>query len=380
MALTSKKIAALKPTDKRFSIADGNGLTLRVHPSGAKSWVFRFHHSGRVVDETIGKWPEVSLKQARQIVRNRRKDAGLTPPRGYVLADAFRIWCNLKKGRIVSYQDERRRLETYVLNDLGRRQIDDITAPLIIRQVSRIEREGHQATLKRVLMRMREIMNLAVCAGYIQHNPLERVSMVFAPPKVTPMPSVPWRDMVRVCECFKDAPIHTKILFCFSACSLLRPAENAKLRWSWIDGDVLTIPEEEMKKRRAFRVPLTPLMLKILDAAKRHSRHPRSDFVFPGRSSGSHISPQAVAKFLHDSPLSGKLVAHGLRSMGRSFLADSQAPFEASEMCLSHATGSNVSRAYQRSDYLDARRELMRSWCDYFERCAVCAELNLEFP
>ena len=80
MALTSKKIAALKPTDKRFSIADGNGLTLRVHPSGAKSWVFRFHHSGRVVDETIGKWPEMSLKQARQVVRNRRKEAGLTPP------------------------------------------------------------------------------------------------------------------------------------------------------------------------------------------------------------------------------------------------------------------------------------------------------------
>ena len=98
MTLTTKQIKALKPLTRRYSISDGNGLTIRVQPSGKKSWVFRFHHSGRVVDETIGKWPEMSLKQARQVTRNRRKEAGLTPPRGYVLNDAFRLWCGLKKG------------------------------------------------------------------------------------------------------------------------------------------------------------------------------------------------------------------------------------------------------------------------------------------
>lgn len=80
MSLTTKKIAALKPRESRYSIADGNGLTLRVQPSGSKSWVFRSHHSGRISDETIGHWPEMSLKQARMLVRRRRKEAGLTPP------------------------------------------------------------------------------------------------------------------------------------------------------------------------------------------------------------------------------------------------------------------------------------------------------------
>lgn len=91
MSLTTKKIAALKPRESRYSIADGNGLTLRVQPSGSKSWVFRSHHSGRISDETIGHWPEMSLKQARMLVRRRRKEAGLTPPHGYVLNDAFRL-------------------------------------------------------------------------------------------------------------------------------------------------------------------------------------------------------------------------------------------------------------------------------------------------
>lgn len=74
--------------------------------------------------------------QARQIARRKRKELGQEPPRGYVLQDAFRLWCNLKCGRIVSYHDEKRRLERYVIKPLGRRQLDEITAPLDLRHLS----------------------------------------------------------------------------------------------------------------------------------------------------------------------------------------------------------------------------------------------------
>ena len=104
-------------------------------------------------------------------------------------------------------------------------------------------------TLKRVLMRTREIMDLAVCAGYIQHNPIDRVSRVFAAPIVKPMPAPPWRELPLVMETMKDAPARMRVLFLFSLCSMLRPGENAKLRKSWIEADVLTIPAVEMKKR-----------------------------------------------------------------------------------------------------------------------------------
>lgn len=52
--------------------------------------------------------------QARQQARRKRKELGQEPPRGYVLSDAFRLWCNLKRGRITSYMDEKRRLERYI--------------------------------------------------------------------------------------------------------------------------------------------------------------------------------------------------------------------------------------------------------------------------
>ncbi|WP_437344486.1 tyrosine-type recombinase/integrase [Sutterella wadsworthensis] len=368
--LSTRKIAALRPREKRYTVTDGHGLTLRVHPTGVKSWCLRISYGGVVSDLSLGRWPEVSLMPARQQARRKRKELGQEPPRSYVLQDAFRLWCNLKRGRITSYMDEKRRLERYVISPLGRRQLDEITAPLVIATVRHIEAEGHQATLKRVLMRTREIMDLAVCAGYIQHNPIDRVSRVFAAPIVKPMPAPPWRELPLVMETMKDAPARMRVLFLFSLCSMLRPGENAKLRKSWIEADVLTIPAVEMKKGRAHRVPITAFMQTLINAEQRLSPHPRSDFIFAAKQTGKHVSAQALAKHLHSTDLSGKLVAHGLRSIARSWLADHETPFEVAEACLSHVSGTAVSRAYQRSDYLAARTPVMTRWSAFIEDCA----------
>ena len=373
--LTTRTIERLKPKDQRYTVSDGFGLTLRVYPTGTKSWVLRLSVNGRLSDLHIGQFPEISLIRARQIAREKRKNAGLEPPRGYVLRDAFKLWCGLKKGRIVSYLAEKRRLEKYVIGPIGNRQIDEITAPLLIQTVRSIEDDGHQATLKRVLMRVREIMDLAVCAGYIHHNPVDRVSKVFAPAVVTPMPSVDWKSLPEVMAVFVDAPRRTQLLFLWALASMLRPVETVKVRWDWIEDDVLTIPGEEMKKRKPHRVPLTPFMRRILEAAKGVSPHPRSPFIWCCRSSGKHMSEQTITKFLHSSPMSGRLVGHGLRSIGRSWLADNDAPYEAAEACLAHVTGSQVSRSYQRSDFLDVRRDLMARWSEHIEACAQSAGL-----
>lgn len=373
MPLTTKKIDSLKPGATRYSIADSGGLTLRVQPSGRKIWYLRSSVAGRVVDKKLGNFPDLSLMQARQKARRLRKEVGLEPPRGYCLRDAFRLWCRLKKPQIVSYQDERRRLEHYIVKPLGGRQLDEITAPLVIRAVMPLEQAGKRATLKRVLMRLREVLDLAVCAGYIEHNPLARVSRVFAPPTVTPMPAVGWKDLPEVMRVMADAPERMQILFLFSLCSMLRPGENAKLEKSWIHDDVIEIPAEHMKKRKPFRLPLTGFMRELLEREAALSPHPRCAFVFAARVTGRHISAQALAKHLHSTELKGRLVAHGLRSIARSWLADEAVPFDVAEMCLSHDVGTQVSRAYQRSDFFDARRSIMERWSEHVRACARCA-------
>lgn len=108
MSLSTKEIAALKPREKRYSLAIENGLTLRVHPSGSKSWLVRVTLNGRNVDITLGHFPDMGLAQAKQAARRKQKEFDVKPVGGYTLKDAFVLWCNLKRGRIVSYKDEKK--------------------------------------------------------------------------------------------------------------------------------------------------------------------------------------------------------------------------------------------------------------------------------
>ena len=331
-------------------------------------------------DIHIGHFPDCTLAQARQITRRKRKEALLSAPDGYTLRDAFKLWCGLKRGRIVSYQDERRRLERYLVGPIGSSQLDEITAPLVIHTVKALDKSGKRATLKRVLMRTREVLDLAVCAGYITHNPVERVSRIFAPPVVKPMPAVHWKELPHVMRVMADAPRRVQVLFLFQLATMLRPGEAASIRKEWIEDATLIIPASSMKKGREHRVPLTPFVLALIEEEKRLSPHPRAAYVFSGRKAGTHVSTQALAKHLHSTELAGKLVAHGLRSIARSWAADQSVPFEVAEACLSHVVGSQVSRAYQRSDFLEARRSVMAAWSDHIADCAQSAGLLAGFP
>lgn len=353
---------------------------MKVQPTGTKSFVLRLSQEGRVRDIALGHFPELTLAQAKQLARRKKKEIGQEPPAGYVLRDAFKLWCGLKRGRIVSYQDEKRRLERYLIGPIGARQLDEITAPLVIHTVKTLDTQGKRATLKRVLMRTREILDLAVCAGYIEHNPCERVSRIFAPPVVKPMPSVDWKELPSVMEVMAQAPRRTQVLFLFQLVTMLRPGEAASIRKEWIDQESLSIPAESMKKGRLHRVPLSSFALLLVEEEKRLSPHPRSAYVFSGTKSGTHTSEQALAKHLHSTSLRGKLVAHGLRSIARSWAADTGVAFEVAEACLSHVVGSQVSRAYQRSDFFEARRPVMDAWSDHVAGCAQSAGLLEGFP
>ena len=382
MTNLTKKIAALKPQEKRYSLAIENGLTIRVHPSGTKSFVLRFPQNGRVIDITLGHWPDLSAAQAKQLARKKQKEFDVRPINGYVLKDAFILWCDLKRGRIVSYAREKRCIERYLIRPLGSRQLDEITAPLVIKTVKPIENSGKQSTLKHVLMRLREIIDLAVCAGYIEHNPLTKVSKVFAPPKVTPMPSLKWQDLPKVMETFSKASPRLQNFFLFTLCSMLRPGEAAKLEKQWVRDNVITIPANQMKKRREHRVPITNFMNFLLEREKQYSPHPRNKYLFSGRNPKNHISKQALAKFLHSTELKNLQVPHGFRSLARCWMADQAIQFEVAESCLSHSVGNQVYQAYQRSDFLDQRRKVHEQWCQYVYECAKSAGLfkgTLEF-
>lgn len=143
--LNSKIIKALRPKERRYQVTDSDGLALRIQTSGVKSWVLRVFQNGRIVDITLGHWPELSLMQARATARRKKKELELEPSGAYTVRDAFKFWCSKKKGRIISYRDEKLRLEKYVISKIGSRQLDTITPPILIKLMEPIEAAGKQS-------------------------------------------------------------------------------------------------------------------------------------------------------------------------------------------------------------------------------------------
>lgn len=342
-----------------------------------KSWVFRFSRNGRVTDQTIGHWPEISLLQARAIVRKKQRELEIEPTGSFTVRDAFKFWCTKKKDRILSYRDEKLRLEKYVISKIGSRQLDSITPPMIIRLMEPLEEEGKASTIKRLLMRTREIFDMTVNAGYLVSNPLSKITKVFPVPAVTHMPAVDWKELpIVLSQLERLAPQKYRVLFYFSLATLLRPKEVISIRTEWITDEAITIPAEKMKMKRTHRVPMTPYLSSLIEEAKNMRKNKRSPYLFPASYANKPISSQALAKWMHEQrEFSNRLVPHGLRTIGRSWFADHEIPFEVAEACLAHVIGSQVVRAYQRGDYFAARQKILPKWHEYIQHCAQCAKL-----
>lgn len=372
----------MRPKSRRYQVTDSDGLALRIQTSGVKSWVLRVFQNGRIVDITLGHWPELSLMQARATARRKKKELELEPSGSYTVRDAFKFWCSKKKGRIISYRDEKLRLEKYVISKIGSRQLDTITPPILIKLMEPIEQAGKQSTVKRLLMRTREIFDMAVNSGYLPSNPLAKITKVFAVPTVKHMASVDWKELpIVVSQIESLAPPKYKNLFYFSLATLLRPGEVVSIRIDWINEEAITIPAEFMKMKRVHRIPLTPYLIALIQEAKTIRKNKRSPFLFPGTRPNKHISGQALAKWLHSQPeFKNRLVAHGLRSIGRTWFADNDVPLEVAEACLAHVTGSQVVRAYQRGDYFASRSKILLGWHAYIQTCARCAQVLSQNP
>ncbi|WP_236688285.1 tyrosine-type recombinase/integrase [Photobacterium kishitanii] len=124
-----------------------------------------------------------------------------------------------------------------------------------------------------------------------------------------------------------------------------------------LENRVWTIPAENMKRRKAHRIPLTPQAIEILDQIRPQSE--QFDYVFPGeRDTNSHVSLFTANAAIKRSL---ELVAHGLRSVASTALHEQGFDSLLIEACLSHADQNEVRASYNRSDYLEQRKEIM-SW------------------
>lgn len=390
--LTQTEVKAAKATDKEITLYDGDGLELVVKLNGSKLWRFRYYRPVTNARNRLGlgAWPELSLADARskrdeckallaqgidpQAYRDEQQALALAHTTNTFELIA-RCWFEVKQPTVSPdyAEDLWRSFEIYLLPTIGNLPIANLKAQTAIKAINPVAASGKLETVRRLVQRLNEVMTFAVNSGLIEANPCAGISKVFEKPTKKHMPTLEPAQLPELMAAIATASIKrtTRCLIEWSLHTLVRPSEAAGARWDEIDLEdkVWRIPEDRMKKRRPHVVPLTDHTLALLEVMQPISGH--REHIFPGdRKPTAPTNSQTANAALKRMGYAGQLVAHGLRSLGSTTLNAQGFDGDVIEAALAHADKDEVRRAYNRTDYLERRKPLMRWWSNHIEQAA----------
>ncbi len=379
--LTKKLVENLGPGRH----GDGNGLYLVVDPSGARRWIVRVVVKGQKnrnggplrTDFGLGGADIVTINQARERALEYRRMAkqGLHPRfharqdvptfeelSQQVHIDRLPTWKNAKHG-----QQWINTLRDYAFAKIGRIPVDAIGQPEVLMCLSPIWTEKHE-TAKRLAQRIKAVLDVARSKGFREgENPVTAIRDARVLPKVKAPPkhhkAMRWADVPEFyADLARRKAMAAKALR-FTCLTGARTGEVLGMRWVEIDwnNQLWTCPADRMKTGGDHRVPLSEAALAVIEPLQALG----SEYVFEGQKRHQPLSNMSMLMLLRRMNIEGATV-HGFRSTFRDWAAEvANAPREVAEKSLAHAVGSDVERAYARSDLLERRRELMQAWSDF---------------
>jgi len=399
MALTDTAVKNAKPSDKPIRLHDERGLYLEISPAGGKWWRFKYRYDSKEKRLSLGVYPDVSLKDARQ----RRDDArkllanSIDPGENRKVqktvksersANSFEVvarewFAKFKHGWATSHSDKIiKRFENDVFPWLGSKPIAEITAQELLQCLRRIEGRGALDTAHRAHQNCGQVFRYAVQTGRAMRDPSGDLRGALPPAKrehyasITEPKAV--AELLRAIDGFRG----TFIVQCalkLAPLFFVRPGELRMAEWAEIDFDKAewNIPAKRMKMREQHLVPLSNQAVEIL--RELHALTGSGRYVFPGaRTNGRPMSGAAVNAALRRMGYDTKteITGHGFRAMARTILHQeiNIAP-EVIEHQLAHRVPDALGTAYNRTKFLPERRKMMQSWADYLAKLKAGAEV-----
>jgi integrase len=361
---------------------DGNGLYLVVDPSGARRWIVRVVVKGQKnkkgaplrTDFGLGGADVVTINQARERALEYRRMAkqGLNPrfnvrqvmPTFQEVAQQVHIdrlptWKNAKHG-----QQWINTLRDYAFPKIGRMPVDSVNQPEVLMCLAPIWTEKHE-TAKRLAQRIKTVLDVARSKGFrVGENPVTAIKDAQVLPKVKAKPkhhgAMHWKDIPAFYADLRPRKAMAAKALMFTCLTGSRTTEVLGLRWEEISFDerLWICPPERMKMGEEHRVPLTDEMFEIIEPMKAMG----SEFVFEGQKRHQPLSNMSMLMLLRRMGIEGVTV-HGFRSTFRDWASEvANVRREVAEKSLAHSVGSDVERAYARSDLLEKRRDLIERW------------------
>lgn len=351
----------------------GYGLSLLVRATRngrlSKTWSQRVYINGKPAMIGLGSYPIVTLAEARaKCVENRRaveQGRDLRSPKMPTVAEALdkaietreQHWRNPRTAKAW-----RSSVHNHAASIVDRR-VDQVSTADVVAVLNPVWTTKPELGRK-LRQRLSMAFKWAVAANHIATNPAGDALAGVLPRHAGNgghFDSLPASEVPTALATIdaSGAFWSTKAAIWMLALTATRSSEVRGMRWDEIDGNVWTIPADRTKTAKPQRVPLSSAALAVLEQARTLGED--SEYVFPNRR-GRQTTVEALSKLCRDRGLA--MTPHGLRSSFRSWCAEQSIPREVAEMSLGHAV-RGVEGAYQRSDLLEQRRDVMEQWGQY---------------
>lgn len=391
MRLTEVQIRTAKPTAKPQKLFDGGGLFLLVAPAGGKWWRLKYLFGGKEKLLSLGTYPQVPLKAARNKATDARrliadgvdpselrkvtKRAGGAADGATFQAVALEWFTKHKPTWVDSHSEKiRSRLERDLFPWLGHRPIKEITAPELLACLRRIEARGALDTAHRAHQNTGQIFRYAVATGKAERDPSGDLRGALPPAKATHHASITEPkavgDLLRAIDGYQGT-LAVRCALRLAPLVFTRPGELRQAEWAEIDlaQAEWRIPAEKMKARAPHIVPLASQSVAILEEIRPLTGAGR--YVFPSARSPKGDRPMSNNAVLAALRRLGfdkdTMTGHGFRSMASTLLNEQGWHRDAIERQLAHAERDEVRAAYNYAEHLPERRRMVQAWADYLD-------------
>ena len=417
--LTDPAIRKAKPGDKPVKMFDGGGLYLELRPNGARWWRLKYRIGGKEKRLSLGVYPAVTLADARrrrdearalvatgtdpsdsrkadkagtdrQLEDERRAEQGLAPVGSF--EQVAREWLlKVHEPKVSAGYAKRSRiqLETDVFPWIGSKPVANVTAPMVLDLLRKIEARGSQDTAHRVKQTCGLVFRYAIATGHAERDPVPDLREALAHPikkhYAALADPIKLGELLRAIESYGGHP-STRAALTLAALVFQRPGNVLAMRWADLDLDAGTwsIPSDDMKRTRqakatgaAHVVPLATQAVQVLRDLQPLTG--AGAHCFPNQRTRSrpisNVTMNAAMRRMGFGP--DEMTAHGFRSTARTIIAEQLPEIDPEwiEAQLAHGKAGPLGAAYDRAQYLAQRRTMMQTWADYLDRLREGAQV-----
>lgn len=382
MTLNDRQIKNAKPQEKPYKLADGGGLYLYVTPKGTKSFRLKFRFDGKEQVLTIGKYPHVSLSEARAMAETAKTQIaqGINPAAQKqaekqqaqeaalnTFAAVAKEWHRVHQcspnhaARIWRY------METDVLPHIGSLQLDEIRVSDIQALLERVMARNVGNTAEKIRQWIGVVYDYAAQRELTERNPAKRLKGFVEKRETVHRRALPLSELETFYRRLKEARIDpaNRIALLLLTLTFPRSNELRGAQWGEIDfqAAVWTIPKERMKMKREHKIPLSTWSLELLHEL--HAITGQGTQLFPSRTKiGGYISENTLNKIIERIGFKELTTLHGFRSLASSTLNEKGFNPDAIELQLAHQPSDKIRAAYNRADYWQERVEMMAWYGD----------------